>query len=385
MDAKRHREKRRWTALYGRFDRGEQWQLQHKGFLVLKYDETLKGVYFFLHAKADNSVLFSGEITSKIEYGLEQDTFIVWIDPGLKKSLAFSFTDKGYCQEIWHQLLLVKQGVTFRPVRQEGMDWEIPFSELELGSLVAEGGYSEVYKGAWKGRPVAIKMMKCRVLDDSSLKEFDKEVSIMRKLSHPNIVNFVGACTDPLCILTEFYANGNLWVLLRKKASEFTWERIHRTASELAQGMNYLHNEVNLIHRDLKSPNVLMDAEWNVKIADFGFTRVKSETQKMTGQRGTPEWMSPEVVRSQWYSEKADVYSYGIILWELVVRQKPFTGKRDFFSIVTAVIGGERPPLPTGRCPDAYCELMEKCWDADPEKRPGFEAVLACLSQMMRK
>jgi len=127
---------------------------------------------------------------------------------------------------------------------------------------------------------------------------------------------FMGACTKlpNLAIVLEYCSKETLWKLLQNKEIHLTWEDNRRIAVEIARGMNYLHTfAIPVIHRDLKSLNILMDEGYRPKIADFGWTRKVSD--KMTGKIGTYQWMAPEVIKSQKYTEKADVFSFGIILW----------------------------------------------------------------------
>ena len=159
----------------------------------------------------------------------------------------------------------------------------------------------------------------------------------MESLRHPNIVMFMGACTKSpgnLAIVLEFCKNNCLWALLQDLRIPLSWEKRYELAIGVAKGMQYLHSfSVPVLHRDLKSLNVLLDEYYTPKIADFGWTRLLAE--KMTLKVGTFQWMAPEVIVSKHYTEKADVYSFGIILWEIASREPPF--KSEFIS-------AERPP-----------------------------------------
>ena len=149
----------------------------------------------------------------------------------------------------------------------------------------------------------------------------------MEVIRHPNIVLFLGACTKApnLCIVLEYCSRGSLWSLLHDAQIKMSWEYRKKFALVIAKGVYYLHtNQRPILHRDLKSLNVLLDHALNCKLADFGWTRVIDK--EMTSKIGTYQWMAPEVIRGYKYSEKADVFSFGIILWELATRKPPYYG-----------------------------------------------------------
>jgi mitogen-activated protein kinase kinase kinase 9 len=138
----------------------------------------------------------------------------------------------------------------------------------------------------------------------------------MEALRHPNIVMFLGACTKPphFAIVLEYCEGGTIWALLQKQSQELSWEERRDLALDVARGMNYLHERtIPILHRDLKSLNLLLDHKRRVKLADFGWT--KGLQNYMTGKIGTYQWMAPEVISAYQYTEKADVFSFGIILW----------------------------------------------------------------------
>lgn len=155
----------------------------------------------------------------------------------------------------------------------------------------------------------------------------------MEALRHPNIVMFLGACTKQpnFAIVLQYCARGSLWSTIQNLDIPISWEDRRKFALDTARGVNYLHTcSPPIIHRDLKSLNLLLDDSYKVKLADFGWT--KGLENYMTGKIGTYQWMAPEVIASQKYSQKADVFSYGIILWEIASREPPF--KRKYILIV---------------------------------------------------
>jgi len=259
----------------------------------------------------------------------------------------------------------------------------VDLNEVQLGTFLGRGGFGEVYKGMWRGTEVAVKKLLHQKMTTKQVREFRREVQTMSKLRHPNVVLFMGANTRPpnLCILTEFLLHGNLYDVLHDKRVKIDWKLMIRMATDAARGMNYLHcSKPVIMHRDLKSLNLLVDQNWGVKVSDFGLTKSKMHTYTMT-QCGTPQWMAPEVLRNEQYNETADIYSYGVILWELYTRKDPYAGMNPMQVGMKVLLEGMRPPIPTS-CPSAYAKLMQACWDQDPEARPDFGEILNRLSKM---
>jgi serine/threonine protein kinase len=147
------------------------------------------------------------------------------------------------------------------------------------------------------------------------------------------------------------------------------------------RGVHYLHTlEPCIVHRDLKPSNLLVDESWNVKVADFGFARIKEDNATMT-RCGTPAWTAPEVIRGEHYSELADVYSFGIIMWEMATRKQPYAG-RNFMGVSLDVLEGKRPQVPAD-CPAEYRAMMTQCWKGKPKKRPTMEEVVQYLNSAL--
>ncbi|KAM0057624.1 putative dual-specificity kinase TKL-Pl-4 family [Helianthus debilis subsp. tardiflorus] len=202
----------------------------------------------------------------------------------------------------------------------DGTDvWEIDAKLLKFGNKVASGTFGDLYKGTYCSQEVAIKVLKPERIDADMLREFSQEVFIMRKIRHKNVVQFIGACTEPtkLCIVTEFMAQGSIYNFLHKQNSSFKLPLLLKIAIDISKGMSYLHQN-NIIHRDLKTANLLMDEHDVVKVANFGVARVQTESGVMTAETGTYRWMAPEVIEHKPYDHKADVFSFAIVLWELL-------------------------------------------------------------------
>ncbi|KAH3764137.1 protein kinase [Pelomyxa schiedti] len=217
-------------------------------------------------------------------------------------------------------------------IRSAQPNWQINFSDLVLQEKIGEGGYGEVYKGTWQGTVVAIKTLKGF---ESSLKEiasFTKEVSILRTLHHPNLVLFLGACTAPKLLVP-------------------TPPRRQILALDMARGLAYLHNcHPPIIHRDIKSLNILLDEKAeHAKICDVGLARVFDDdtASLMTNAVGTFCWMPPEMMKGEKYNEKADVYSYALVVTEMITGKLPFSGLAPAQITLKVAVSQERPPLPT--------------------------------------
>ncbi|KAJ0252475.1 Serine/threonine-protein kinase STY46 [Hirschfeldia incana] len=268
----------------------------------------------------------------------------------------------------------------------DGTDvWEINLKQLKFGHKIASGSYGDLYKGTYYSQEVAIKILKPERLDSELEKEFSQEVFIMRKVRHKNVVQFIGACTKPphLCIVTEFMPGGSVYDYLHKQKGVFKLPALFKVAIDICKGMNYLHQN-NIIHRDLKAANILMDENEVVKVADFGVARVKAQTGVMTAETGTYRWMAPEVIEHKPYDHKADVFSYGIVLWELLTGKLPYEYMTPLQAAVGVVQKGLRPKIPKKTHPKMR-ELMERLWEKDPTLRPDFAEIKEQLEEIAKE
>ncbi|KAL9688939.1 hypothetical protein QQ045_033366 [Rhodiola kirilowii] len=213
------------------------------------------------------------------------------------------------------------------------------------------------------------------------------KLSLMKRLRHPNILLFMGAVTvgHHLCIVTEYLPRGSLFQLLRKKTVKLDWRRRVSMAMDIAQGMNYLHHSnPPIVHRDLKSSNLLVDKNWNVKVGDFGLSQLKLETYLLTKTgKGTPQWMAPESLRHEPSDEKSDVYSYGVILWELATGNVPWEDLNPMQVIGVVGFKNQRLQIPNDMNPH-WASIIESCWLSDPRSRPTFLELLQMLRAMRR-
>lgn len=178
-------------------------------------------------------------------------------------------------------------------------------------------------------------------------------------------------------------ARGSIYDFLHKQKGDFTLPSLLKVAIDVSKGMNYLHQN-NIIHRDLKTANLLMDENEVVKVADFGVARVQSQSGVMTAETGTYRWMAPEVIEHKPYDYKADVFSFGIALWELLTGELPYTGLTPLQAAVGVVQKSLRPTIPKHAHP-RLAELLERCWQHDPTQRPNFSEITDILQRMMKE
>ncbi|XP_047049939.1 serine/threonine-protein kinase STY46-like [Lolium rigidum] len=261
-------------------------------------------------------------------------------------------------------------------------EWEIDMKLLNCGNKVASGSYGDLYRGTYCSQDVAIKVLKPERVNVDMQREFAQEVYIMRKVRHKNVVQFIGACTKPprLCIVTEFMSGGSVYDYLHKHKGAFKLPALVGVAIDVSKGMNYLHQN-NIIHRDLKTANLLMDENGMVKVADFGVARVKVQSGVMTAETGTYRWMAPEVIEHKPYDHKADVFSFGILMWELLTGKIPYEYLTPLQAAVGVVQKGLRPTIPKN-AHAKLAELLQKCWQEDPAQRPDFSEILGTLQKI---
>ncbi|KAF7817038.1 serine/threonine-protein kinase CTR1-like [Senna tora] len=270
------------------------------------------------------------------------------------------------------------------------MDWlEISWDDLRIRERVGAGSFGTVHRAEWHGSDVAVKVLSVQDFHDDQLKEFLREVSIMKRVRHPNVVLFMGAVTKRphLSIVTEYLPRGSLYRLIHRPTSgeNLDQRRKLRMALDVAKGINYLHClNPPILHWDLKSPNLLVDKNWTVKVCDFGLSRFKANTFiSSKSVAGTPEWMAPEFLRGEPSNEKSDVYSFGVILWELATMQQPWSGLSPAQVVGAVAFQNRRLVIPPNISP-ALASLMESCWADDPNERPSFSKIVESLKKLLK-
>jgi len=283
---------------------------------------------------------------------------------------------------------------------------EIPYEDIIFDrekDLLGEGAFGKVYKGFCRGKVVAIKEPSKQELTMQEEEDFVKEVKIMRKIVHPNVVALYGAHTNPdpnkgqKILLVMEYCQTDLETLLKSDRENKAQikhnqhlnvlsmrERI-LLAKDAALGLNWLHGINGIVHGDLKSANLLIDEKRVLKVSDFGFAVVKkpNDLRKESSPVGTPLYMPPEVMNCLGYDGfKADIYSFGIVLWEIITSQPPFSQFSEWNPFKNAVCSGCRPEIPVD-CPKAVANLMKRCWNADANQRPNFPEILFRLEECL--
>lgn len=288
--------------------------------------------------------------------------------------------------------------------------FQIPFESLRMGRRIGEGSFGRVFLASWNETPVAVKVLgdDTDVLDrggaepevmkrlaDPVMKKLIEEAGLMSAMRHPNIIQFMGICTMPAAVVTEYCARGSLADVLRtardgKKgaADSLTWRRRLGMAVDAATGMLYLHARTPpIIHRDLKSPNLLVDTHWRVKVSDFNMSRLMEDAGTSSSLTAmNPRWLAPEVLAGEGATAESDVFSFAVVLWELLTWQLPWP-KDNPWSVVNTVGNGGRLAIPTRwELPGSdtaeftgledYIRLMQRCWAQNPYDRPGFGAII---------
>ncbi|XP_011869843.1 PREDICTED: mitogen-activated protein kinase kinase kinase 11-like [Vollenhovia emeryi] len=269
---------------------------------------------------------------------------------------------------------------------------EIDFEELQLEEVIGVGGFGKVYRGFWKKREVAVKAARQDAGEEPSvtLENVRQEAKLFWLLKHENIVQLEGVCLKMpnMCLVMEYARGGSLNRVLSGR--KIRPDVLVDWAIQIARGMDYLHNKapIGLIHRDLKSSNVLLsepiendDFQYKtLKITDFGLAREVYKTTRMSAA-GTYAWMAPEVIKKSTFSKASDVWSYGVLLWELLTGETPYKGIDALAVAYGVAVNKLTLPIPS-TCPQPWSLLMEACWASDSHARPGFMDILVALDEV---
>ncbi|CEG37780.1 tkl protein kinase [Plasmopara halstedii] len=277
----------------------------------------------------------------------------------------------------------------------------IPFTDIKIVKCINKGGFGLVYSGLYNRHRVAIKRIRTDLcLDMKHIEAFIKEISLMSTLNHPHIVTFIGVAWDTLqnlSAVTEYMELGDLRAVLQnihRAPSSLTWKKHKlRLVQHIAEALMYLHSlEPKLIHRDLKSKNILLNTKMEAKLSDFGVCRERHliETH-MTAGIGTSFWIAPEVLLGKDYDERADIYSLGIVLSEIDTEDYPYWnaknppkgGKAMEIAILRMVAAGELIPEFTESCPQEVLRLAKACLSLNPDDRPSAMEVVYIIQQIM--
>ncbi|KAG9445485.1 hypothetical protein H6P81_016825 [Aristolochia fimbriata] len=266
---------------------------------------------------------------------------------------------------------------------------------LFVGSKIGEGAHGKVYEGKYRDQIIAVK-----VLHPGSTPEerasyegrFAREVTMMSRVKHENLVKFIGACKDPFMVIaTELLPGMSLKkYLANTRPKKLDLHLAISFALDIARAMECLHAN-GVIHRDLKPDNLLLTAnQKTVKLADFGLAREESVTEMMTAETGTYRWMAPELYSTvtlrhgekKHYNNKVDVYSFGIVFWELLTNRMPFEGMSNLQAAYAAAFKQARPPVPED-LPQDLVFIIQSCWVEDPNMRPAFTQIVRMLNAFL--
>ncbi|KAJ0986426.1 hypothetical protein J5N97_004782 [Dioscorea zingiberensis] len=267
-------------------------------------------------------------------------------------------------------------------------EWSVDLSKLYIGLRFASGAHSRLYQGIYKDQAVAVKIIRQPDDDENGEmasrleKQFTREATLLSHLYHRNVIKLAGACKNEpvLCIITEYLSGGSLRSFLHKlQHKSLPLQTLVAIALDIARGMEYIHSQ-GVIHRDLKPENILFDKDFCVKIADFGIACEEANCDALAEDPGTYRWMAPEMIKHKPYSHKVDVYSFGLLLWEMVTGTIPYQEMTPIQAAFAVVDKNLRPVIPED-CPAALGCLIKKCWALQPEKRPEFWQIVKVLEQ----
>jgi len=278
----------------------------------------------------------------------------------------------------------------------------IPIDRVELGELVSRGGFGEVYRGRYRGQDVAIKtLLPATRKDMQHIEGFLAEIKLMATMEHAQVVQFIGVSWESLSeiyAVSEFMEGGDLRALLARYAENghprgFDPAKI-KMALQVSHALTYLHSlDPIVLHRDLKSRNILLTDTLDAKITDFGESRERSD-KTMTAGVGTSFWMAPEVVMGERYGEKADVYSFGVVLSEMDTHELPYSNAKENSetgrplpdtAVLQLVLMGRLQVQFSGLGPAEMTELAHQCLQIEPESRPTAAEVLYRLHTISKE
>ncbi|GMH45368.1 hypothetical protein BSKO_13325 [Bryopsis sp. KO-2023] len=356
---------------------------------VLKYPSEVRGLKLSLHpsVSATSTELQEGELEN---LSWKRPKFTV--TDSESGSLAIQTTVLDGDVESYGHVKTNGLPIVSKRNKSQGV-FDVDFAkDVVLGTKIGAGAFGSVYQGWWRSKKVAVKMVS--VVDagncgEKELESLKSEIQVLSRLQHPNIICFYGACLVPprVCILEEL-ADGSLATLLYRekgKANPLTYSEVLSLGIDISSAMAYLHPTV--VHRDLKPQNVLIDDQGRAKVCDFGIAKFKESTFMTTKNvtAGTPAYMAPEMFEGQALTEKVDVFSFAVMMWESITGLAPWAEYDNPMQIIYAVgVQGKRLPIPDD-CPHFLRDLIQRSWDREPATRPTFKEILASLKEELRQ
>eukprot|EP01119_Soliformovum_irregulare_P015014 TRINITY_DN4180_c0_g1_i1.p1 TRINITY_DN4180_c0_g1~~TRINITY_DN4180_c0_g1_i1.p1 ORF type:complete len:422 (-),score=133.24 TRINITY_DN4180_c0_g1_i1:19-1284(-) len=266
----------------------------------------------------------------------------------------------------------------------------IPFCDLEIKRKVGEGSFGCVYKARWRSSPVAVKEIsqKSSFDDEQAILAFKKEANTMRNLRpHPNVILFLGICVppDPICIVTEYLKNGSLFEFIKNPNNPLNLSQKVKLLLGVSQGMLHIQRE-GIIHRDLAARNILLGSNLEPKVSDFGMSRqvaTPDQVGKTYNNVGPLKWMAPESILENLYSPKSDVWSFGVVCYEVIARAEPYYELNAVQAAYKVIHLGMRLSLPQSELlPTDLQILVASCFQTDPMLRPSFEQICSELDRI---
>lgn len=268
-----------------------------------------------------------------------------------------------------------------RPVEKSPLDphYQVPYFELVFDKKLGSGSFGQIYLGRWRGQVAVIKSIE-GAFGEGEQAQFIREVQIMSQCRDRHITQFYGAALEPqgrTCLLMEYMEQGSLYQVLEKPLAPSLQRQM---ALEIAEGLHYLHSR-DILHRDLKSANVLVDRDNHAKLSDFGLSHTKAVSVKTTLQKSEAiQWLAPECFsRGAVYTAESDIYSYGVILWELLTAKRPYAGVPDS-RVPERTLRGTRDSLEG--ISEPYASLIQQCWSLEPAKRPRLMQIIQILEKV---
>lgn len=272
-------------------------------------------------------------------------------------------------------------------------DWEINGADIEFTKKLGSGANGKVYRGLYKGKEVALKVLTAVDAQDE-MEEFKKELLILTSVRAPSIVKFYGASLKPkLTLVMEYCSRGSLYHVLSNKQLDISWDMAINFILQMSEGMAELHEwkPTPIVHRDLKSLNLLVTEDWKIKVCDFGLSRFTGGNNLETFKKlcGTFAYCAPDIFTGNSFTDRSDVFSMGIVIWEVINRT--MKGKYEMpysefkfstdFQIIGQVSQGVRPTTPE-KAPSCFAELIKDCTAQEPTSRPTAKEVAQRIRQI---